>query len=56
MDRYGTWLDASDAEALVGTPAAVPLVVEPVGLAVNNARNEGPELVVPVGIGTDGTV
>jgi putative SOS response-associated peptidase YedK len=56
MDRHGTWLDASDAEALVGTPAAVPLVVEPVGLAVNNARNEGPELVVPVGIGTDGTV
>jgi putative SOS response-associated peptidase YedK len=56
VDGYAAWLDGSEAEALLARPAAVPLVIEPVGLAVNNARNDGPELVVPVEVETGGAV
>jgi putative SOS response-associated peptidase YedK len=54
--RYDEWLRAPDPDGLLLLPAPVPLVVEPVGLAVNNVRNEGPELVVPIEAGSEGLV
>ncbi len=51
--RWDTWLDRAnvDAEALAGllVPAADDLLVAvPVSTAVNDVRNDGPELVEPV--------
>jgi putative SOS response-associated peptidase YedK len=46
---YALWLAGDAPERLVVAPEAPPLAIEPVGLAVNNVRNEGPELAVPIG-------
>jgi putative SOS response-associated peptidase YedK len=51
-ERWDAWLDPSTRDAaavarLIAEPGP-QLVAVPVGLAVNNARNDGPELVAPV--------
>lgn len=51
--EYEAWLHGEAVERLVAGPSAAPLVIEPVGLAVNNVRNDGPELVVPMEEGGD---
>ncbi|CAM3469666.1 SOS response-associated peptidase [Nocardioides dubius] len=52
-ERWSDWLDPQphDAESLLGLlePAAPGrLVAQPVSLAVNNVRNNGPELIAPL--------
>jgi putative SOS response-associated peptidase YedK len=49
-DRWDEWLDPSNHDvdallALLRAPATVPLRARPVGQRVNNARNDGPDLV-----------
>jgi putative SOS response-associated peptidase YedK len=48
VSDYEAWLHGDAVERLLAGPSAAALVVEPVGLAVNNVRNDGPELVVPM--------
>jgi putative SOS response-associated peptidase YedK len=50
---YALWLSDEAPERLLIAPDAMPLAIDAVGLAVNNVRNEGPELVVPIGEGGD---
>jgi putative SOS response-associated peptidase YedK len=49
---YPVWLDAKASmtaiDALASAPVEVQLEVQPVSKRVNNARNEGPELLDPV--------
>lgn len=51
-DRYAEWLDPTyrpDDPAELLVPAAPGrLTAEPVGTAVNNVRNNGPELIEPL--------
>jgi putative SOS response-associated peptidase YedK len=48
---YDTWLDPTqpDAEALLRPCSDDWLEVVPVSTGVNNVRNEGPDLIVPLG-------
>ncbi len=50
QDRWDTWLDPGNHELgelleLLDEPVSVPLRARPVGTRVNNARNDGPDLV-----------
>lgn len=54
--EYESWLHGEDAARLLAPPADLPLVLEAVGLAVNNVRNDGPELVRPLEADTPGPV
>jgi len=51
-DGYGQWLapEPGDAEQLRGllVPATVGMRADPVSTAVNNVRNQGPDLIKPV--------
>jgi putative SOS response-associated peptidase YedK len=53
-DEVGLWLDQSTPLARI-QQMLIPcpddrLTAQPVGRAVGNVRNEGPELIVPVGL------
>lgn len=53
-ESYATWLgprepDPGALQSLLTPPATQPLLAEPVSRRVNNARNDGPDLILPSG-------